>query len=47
MVTMLRIPDIITGIARGRRILNKICIRVLPIPFAASKIAGSTFVIPV
>ena len=47
IVTMLRMPDMITGIARGRRTFIRICIRVLPIPLAASRIAGSTFAIPV
>ena len=47
IVTMLRIPDMITGIARGSLILKRICILVLPIPFAASRIAGSTLTIPV
>ena len=37
----------ITGMARGSLILNRICILVLPIPFAASSIAASTLVIPV
>ena len=47
IVTILRIPDKITGIASGSFILKRICILVLPIPFAASKIARSTFAIPV
>ena len=38
IVTILRIPDKITGIASGSLILKRICILVLPIPFAASKI---------
>ena len=37
----------ITGIASGSLILKRICMRVLPIPFAASSTAGSRFVIPV
>ena len=47
MVTMLRIPDIITGMARGSFILISACIWVLPIPRAASKMSGFTFIIPV
>ena len=47
IVTMLRIPDMITGMASGIRIFTRICSLVLPIPFAASRIAGSTFEIPV
>ena len=47
MVTMLRMPDRITGMASGSLILNRICIRVLPIPFAASRMAGDTFAMPV
>lgn len=47
IVTMLRTPDMITGSARGSLILRRICVLVLPIPFAASRIAGSTLDIPV
>ena len=46
-ISMLRMPDIITGMDRGNLILKRICIRVLPMPFAASRIAGSTLLIPV
>ena len=47
MVTIFRIPDRITGIASGILILNRICVLVLPIPFAASRIFESTCVSPV
>ena len=47
MVTMLRMPDRMTGMASGSLIRNRICSRVLPMPLAASRIAGSTFVSPV
>ena len=47
MVTMLRMPPIMTGMASGSLIFSSICMRVLPIPFAASKRAGETLEIPV
>ena len=47
IVTMLRIPDIITGMARGSLIRKRIWSRVLPIPLAASRMAGSILEIPV
>ena len=47
MVTMLRIPDMTTGMASGSLILKRICKRVLPMPLAASTMPGSTLVSPV
>lgn len=47
MVTMLRMPLIMTGMASGTLILQSICQRVEPMPRAASSIAGLTLVMPV
>lgn len=47
IVTMLRMPERITGIANGSLILTSTCAGVLPMPVAASRIAGSTPVMPV
>ena len=47
IVTMFLIPEIMTGIASGSLTLNKICVLVLPMPFAASRMFSSTFVRPV
>ena len=47
MVTMLRMPLIMTGMARGSLILHSTCHLVEPMPRAASSMAGLTLVMPV
>ena len=47
IVTIFLIPDMMTGMASGSLILNKICALVLPIPLAASRIPSSMLLIPV